>query len=99
MIKNAIWLFLFAIVVFLLFLPSYTKMQDLRQKNADLAHEIKELKRQHQILRREKQLLENDPIYLEKVAREKMGLIREGEVVYKMVPPANAVEPKPRGVE
>ena len=94
MIKNAIWLFSFAIIVFLLFLPSYTKMQDLRQKNSELAKELLELKRQNRDLRREKKLLDNDPVYLEKVAREKMGLIREGEVVYKMVPPAtNATVP------
>jgi len=30
-------------------------------------------------------------MYLEKIAREKMGLIREGEVVYKIMP-VNAAE-------
>jgi cell division protein FtsB len=30
--------------------------------------------------------LEEDPVYLEKVAREKMGLIKKGEVVYQLVP-------------
>ena len=94
MIKNALWLFSFAIIVFLLFLPSYTKMQDLRQKNSELAKELRELKHQNAQLKRERALLENDPVYLEKVAREKMGLIREGEVVYKMVPQAtNATVP------
>ena len=37
-------------------------------------------------LRREKQLLENDPVYLEKVGREKMGLVREGEMIYRLAP-------------
>ena len=96
MIKNAVWLFSFAIIVFLLFLPSYTKMQDLRQKNAELSKELQGLKAQHIKLKSEQKLLENDPVYLEKVAREKMGLIREGEVVYRMTnPPANAVAPAP----
>ena len=95
MIKNALWLFSFAIIVFLLFLPSYTKMQDLRQKNLDLSKELVDLKRQYTQLRREGKLLQDDPVYLEKVAREKMGLIREGEVVYRMVPPpaTNATVP------
>jgi len=31
-------------------------------------------------------ILKNDPEYLEKVARERMGLIRKGETVYKVVP-------------
>ena len=98
MIKNAVWLFCFAIVIFMVFLPSYTRMQDLRQKNAEYVALITDLKRQHVKLKREKMLLEKDPIYLEKVAREKMGLIREGEVVYRITnPPANeAVAPKPK---
>ena len=91
-IKNAIWLFFLAIVVFVLFLPSYTRMQDLKQRNLEYSQEIEALKKQHAKLKREKLLLEKDPVYLEKVAREKMGLIREGEVVYRMTnPPANAV--------
>src|SRR5438094_466475 len=95
MIKNAVWLFCFAIIAFIIFLPSYTKMQDLRQKNIEYAAEIKELKIQHANLKREKMLLEQDPIYLEKVAREKMGLIREGEVVSRMMNPStNMVIPK-----
>lgn len=94
MIKNAVWLFCFAIVIFLVFLPSYTRMQDLRQKNLEYKKEIVDLKQQHAKLKRERMLLEKDPIYLEKVAREKMGLIREGEVVYRMTNPAvNAVAP------
>lgn len=100
MIKNAVWLFCFAIVIFLVFLPSYTRMQDLRQKNSEYKKEIANLKQQHAKLKRERILLEKDPIYLEKVAREKMGLIREGEVVYRMTSPAvNAVAPAKKKVE
>ena len=84
MLKNAVTLFLFTIVIFLLFLPSYTKLQDLKQKNEDYDHQITLLKDRFVKLKEEERLLKEDPIYLEKVAREKMGLIREGEVVYKI---------------
>ena len=84
MLKNASTLFLFTIVIFLLFLPSYTKLQDLRQKNVDYDHQIQLLKERFVKLKEEERLLKEDPVYLEKVAREKMGLIREGEVVYKI---------------
>ena len=93
MLKNAVFLFTFAVVVFVLYLPSYTQLQDLRQKNIDLAQQIQELKDKNTELRREKKRLEEDPIYLEKVAREKMGLIKEGEVVFKIIP-ANKVSGK-----
>ena len=86
MIKNAIWLFVLTIFVLVIFLPSYSKMQDLKQRNAEYEAQIKELQAKKQELIKEKQLLEEDPVYLEKVAREKMGLIREGEVVYKITP-------------
>ncbi len=93
MLKNAIWLFIFAITVLVLFLPSYTRMQDLKQKNVDYEQDIRTLQDKNEKLRQEVQLLQNDPIYLEKVAREKMGLIREGEMVYKLMPASeNKVE-------
>jgi cell division protein FtsB len=73
------------------FLPTFTKVQDTRQKDLEYQEHIKELEQESALLKKERQLLEEDPVYLEKVAREKMGLIREGEVVYKLVP-FNAVE-------
>ena len=86
MLKNAVGLFILTIVVFILFLPSYTKMQDLKQKNIDYRRQIEQLQQKSAELKEEKRRLESDPVYLEKVAREKMGLIREGEVVYKVTP-------------
>ena len=86
MIKNAIGLFFLTIFVLIGFLPSYTKMQDLKQKNTDYRRQIEQLRQKSVELKEEKRRLEKDPVYLEKVAREKMGLIREGEVVYKITP-------------
>ena len=64
-----------------------------RNQNRDLAEntrvqhaQIEMLQAKNEKLRQEKQLLEQDPVYLEKVAREKMGLVRQGEVVYKLTP-------------
>jgi len=84
MLKNAIWLFFISIAVFLLFLPSYAKMQDLKLKNTTYERQLKELEKLRAELIEEKRLLTDDPDYLEKIAREKMGLIKENEVVYKI---------------
>ncbi len=73
-------------MILAVFLPSYTKMQDLKKKNRDYAREIEKLRAHNKQLEQEKHLLETDPAYLEKVGREKMGLIRQGEKVYKIVP-------------
>ena len=84
MLRNAIWLFILTVFVFTVFLPSYTKWQDLKQKNFDYQAEIVRLKKANEDLRREKKRLEEDPVYLEKVAREKMGLVKDGEVVVRL---------------
>jgi cell division protein FtsB len=86
MLKNAFWLFVIAVVMLAVFLPSYTKWQDLKQTNADYQEQIRDLEKQSARLISEKKRLEQDPYYLEKVGREKMGLIKEGEVVYQIVP-------------
>lgn len=87
MLKNALWLFGVAVIMLIAFLPSYTKMQDLKLKNYEYAKRIVDLQKRNEQLEQEKHLLETDPVYLEKVARKKMGLIREGEKVYRIVPP------------
>ncbi len=88
MARNALWLFGFTIVLLAVFLPSYAKMQDLKEKNRAYAQKIAYLQKRNAQLEEEQRLLTTDPEYLEKVARKKMGLIRNGETVYKMVPPA-----------
>ncbi|HQO57677.1 MAG TPA: septum formation initiator family protein [Candidatus Omnitrophota bacterium] len=93
MLKNAFFLFVGTIFVFAVFLPSYTELQDLKQKNREYDLQIQELKKQNEDLVEEKRRLEEDPEYLEKVAREKMGLIKEGEVIYKILP-ANQEAPR-----
>jgi cell division protein FtsB len=90
MLKNALWLFAFAVALLLVFLPSYAKMQDLKDKNDEYARRIEVLQKRNARLEQEQHLLETDPVYLEKVARQRMGLIRDGETVYKIVPATKA---------
>lgn len=68
------------------FLPSFSTMQDLKEKNRDYYRQIGELHETNQQLVEELKMLRDDPVYLEKVAREKMGIAREGEVIYKLLP-------------
>ncbi len=86
MFKNPFYLFGLAVVIFFVFLPSYQRMQELKQKNAEYELKMQELVRENARLAEEKRMLQEDPGYLEKVAREKMGLIKEDEVIYRLVP-------------
>ncbi len=84
MLRNALSLFVIAAIILVLFLPSYAKMQDLKQKNRLYKERIAALEKRNNELTVERERLQDDPVYLEKVAREKMGLIRDGETVYKI---------------
>lgn len=77
-------LLVLVVLLVIIFLPSYSSMQDLKAKNAAYLEEIQQLEAKKEMLIEEKRKLLDDPVYLEKVAREKMGVVREGEVVYKM---------------
>lgn len=74
-----------AIVVLMiaLLLPGYTKLQDLIAENNRLEERIVGLNKSIEKLGREKERLKNDMLYIEKVAREKLGVVREDEVIIK----------------
>ena len=84
--RNAIWLFVVALVVLITFLPSYRKMQDLKNINLQYQTQIEDLKENQVRLVEELRRLEDDPEYMEKIGREEMGLIRKGEMIYRVVP-------------
>ena len=86
MLKNAFILFAVAFVILVLFLPTFTRMQDVKQRDLEYQQRIADLTAENKALVEEKRRLEEDPDYLERIAREKMGLIRKGEVVYKLMP-------------
>ncbi len=54
----------------------------MRAQRTALAEEIGKLKQDNVRLRKEVSSLKNDSDYLERVARDKLGLARPGEIVY-----------------
>ncbi len=73
----------------LIYLPGFSKYQELKRKEFEITQEIDRLKTIAVKLSQEQTLLETDSEYLEKVARENLGRVRPGEVVYKIVPADN----------
>lgn len=84
--KNAIWLFGFATIILVVFFPSFVVLQQERRRNSEYEQQVAQLKAKNRQLEEEKRLLLENPVYLERVAREKMGLVREGEVIYRLTP-------------
>lgn len=85
-LRKAFWLFGLSVFLLVIFLPGYTKLQELRDKNRELEVKIKHLSIDNVLLEQELSRIENDPVYQEKIAREKMGVVRKGEVPIKIIP-------------
>lgn len=69
-----------------IFLPPFARYQELRAKNRRLDEKMAALKKESQALVVEKAKLETDITYVEKKAREKIGVVRKGEIVVREVP-------------
>jgi len=85
-LRKAFWIFGIAVFLLIIFLPGYTKLQELRDKNRELEFKIKKLNIENALLQQELRRIENDPIYQEEIARQKLGVVRKGEIPIKIVP-------------
>jgi cell division protein FtsB len=85
-LKRAFWFFGLIIFLLVIFLPGYTKIQELKDRNRDLEAKVKRLHIENALLQQELRRIDTDPVYQEKIARERMGVVRKGEVPVKIVP-------------
>ena len=83
-LRKAFWLFGFAVLLLILFLPGYTKLQEARIKNRQLDDKFRKIAIENYLLQEELKRLESDPVYQEKLARDKMGVVRKGEIPIKI---------------
>jgi cell division protein FtsB len=84
--RGGVIVFLILAAVFAAFLiPQMFKVHDLQIRSQDLDRELKKLQYENQLLETELKLLRDDPVYLERVARQKLNKAKEGEIVYKVV--------------
>lgn len=70
----------------IIFIPGYVRIKELAGLLKAQEEQIEEVKQNNKRLEEELEKLKNDPLYLEKVAREKLGVVRKGEVIYKVLP-------------
>jgi cell division protein FtsB len=87
-ITRVLFLLLFVFVGYRFFAGPYGFIQihSLWKEKKNLEAESKMLQAQMVDLEIEKKRLENDKFYIEKQARERLGMVKEGEKVYKFVP-------------
>jgi len=80
--KFALWVILIVIVASMLKLfPSHTQIVELKEENERMEHRIMAMKGEISNLKDDLNKFKTDPYYLEKVARNQLGLAKENEVV------------------
>jgi len=77
---------LFVVYIFLFGDYGAYRMWKQKREIAQLQRTIESLRLRREELKREISLLENDPEYTEKLAREEYGMVKRGEILYKIVP-------------
>ncbi len=73
------------LVLALVFFPSFSRYQKLLAQQRDLKKRIRELEAENRKLEEERYKLEHDIEYVEKRAREKLGIVKEDEIPYRII--------------
>jgi len=85
-LKKPFWLASAGLILLLvIFLPGYTKIQELKDRNRDLKEKNARLIQENLVLEKELDRIEKDAFYQEKILRDKMGVVRKNEVPVKVV--------------
>lgn len=83
-VKKTVLLILSGLVLLtVIFLPGFSRLNKLRNKNEELLNRIKVLEEYNVQMEKELEKMHEDPGYLEQKAREKLGIVRKGEVIYR----------------
>ena len=78
--------FLLAICLLLgIIINDMIQIYTLKKKNVATIEENEDLIKKNELLKTEIHLLENNNSYIQLIAREKLGMIKEGEIVYKFL--------------
>ena len=68
-----------------LFFSGYLDLRKVGQRLARIEEENKRLIQENKRLEEEIKALERDPFYIEKIAREELGMVKKGEIVYEII--------------
>lgn len=63
---------------------SFLKSGELEREIQRLEHEIEVLEDENRLLRQQYERIQTDQAYIEDEARKKLGLVRPGEVIYRL---------------
>jgi cell division protein FtsB len=64
----------------------FFKAIKMQKNHAAVQEDIRSLQRENKQLSKRIAGLKNDPFYIERLARDRLGLVKEGELVYEFFP-------------
>ena len=84
--KSIVRISIFTVILAAIFLPPFVKYQELRWRNMELENKIRTLRDEAKKLEAEKLRLQTDITYVERKARENIGVVKKGEIIFKGAP-------------
>lgn len=87
-VKFSFQILLVIAIAAVIFLPPFIKYQGMYRRSKKLERQISALKKEVEKLEKEKERLQTDITYVEKKAREKIGVAKKGEIILKNPPAA-----------
>jgi len=81
--KKLIYIGIGCLILAVIYLPGFSRLQQLKEENRNLEKRIEILEKANTELEEVNEKLEKDPNYVEKIAREKLGMTRKGEIILK----------------
>ena len=84
--KSAVKTAVFVALLLAAFLPPFIKYQQIRYRSKALDRQLKSIKEEIKALEEEKRRLETDIVYVEKRARDRIGVAKKGEIILKSYP-------------
>lgn len=88
-----VWIFLLVFAAGAIYLPSLSKYMKLKRKEDELSQTIARLQAEIETMKKEEHLLRTDVARLEEVVRQELGLVKPGEVIYKVVEEEEPAKP------
>lgn len=78
-------LVLLAGIVVRLFMPLMERQRELRARREELRNDIQKAAEELRMLKLKQEKLQEDPRFIEKIAREDLGYAKPGETVFRFV--------------
>lgn len=87
-IKYSLVILLAAAALFLLFgTPTFWELIKRRQERSFLQNQLEQLKAENVHLQKQIKTLQKDPLAIERIARQELGMLKPGEIEYRFISP------------